>query len=129
MKAKCYFLKIIRVHPIRVGNTKDGHSGGCYSDQKEITWDEIGVEPETTTVTGRQRRIFTPSPQQFMEALIACQPTDVFLNFINYDPALGYCLVENLNKMMAKHCSKGSRVRWLGWGPTESNIKDQIGVH
>ena len=27
-----------RVHPIRVGNTAEGSSGGWYKDQKEITW-------------------------------------------------------------------------------------------
>lgn len=73
-----------RTFPIRVGNV-DGHSSGdCYPDQREITWDELGVEPELTTVTKRVRRVFTFSEQQVAEAVMANMPAYVFVNFMNY---------------------------------------------
>lgn len=76
----------VRTYPIRVGNTESS-SGPCYPDQKETTWDELGVGPEYTTVTGRVRRVFTWSAIQFKEALLANRPDVVFLNFVNYLPA------------------------------------------
>lgn len=53
-----------RTYPIRVGNTEGGHSGDIYPDQKEITWESLGLEPERTTVTNRVRRVFTFSTMQ-----------------------------------------------------------------
>lgn len=79
----------LRTFPIRVGNLMDGdnrvgYSGDCYHDQKEVTFEEIGVEPELTTVTKRVRRIFTWSPQQFNDMICSNYPDLVFLNFVNY---------------------------------------------
>lgn len=77
-------IMALRSYPIRVGNTAQGQSGGCYSDQKEIQWADIGAEPELTTVTKRVRRLFTWSRQQFREAVVANQPDVLFLNFFQY---------------------------------------------
>lgn len=73
-----------RTYPIRVGNV-DGHSSGeWYPDQSEISWEELGVEPELTTVTQRVRRVATFSQDQFEDAVAANDPDFVFLNFMNY---------------------------------------------
>lgn len=76
--AACY-----RTFPIRVGNTENS-SGGCYEDQREITWEEVGVEPELTSVTKRVRRVFTWSDIQYRESLAANRPDLLFFNFMNY---------------------------------------------
>ena len=70
----------IRTYPIRVG----GDSGGWYPDQREITWGQLGVEPELTTVTKRIRRVATFSWDQFTDACNANAPDFVFINFLNY---------------------------------------------
>ena len=63
-----------RCHPIRVGNTEGGYSGGKYPDQLELSWKDLNVNPEKTTVTGRVRRVFSFSEQQVKEAVMATQP-------------------------------------------------------
>lgn len=73
-------IMTVRTYPIRVG----GNSGPGYEDQQEISWNDIGVEPELTTVTGKQRRLFTWSDIQYRESLEANRPQVVFLNFANY---------------------------------------------
>lgn len=73
-------IGVARTYPIRVGGT----SGGCYSDQREINWEDIGKTPELTTVTKKQRRIFTYSSAQMREAIMACHPTGIVLNFADY---------------------------------------------
>ena len=83
-------MMVIRTFPIRVGNiTNDedmviGESGGCYPDQCEISWRDIGVNPEYTTVTKRVRRIFTFSQLQLTEAMAALRPTVVYVTFLDY---------------------------------------------
>jgi adenylosuccinate synthase len=74
----------LRTYPIRVGNTDKGNSGPHYPDQEEIQFEDIGVDPEFTTVTNRKRRIFTWSWQQYREMLYATAPSALFLNFVNY---------------------------------------------
>ena len=73
-----------RVHPIRVGNTIEGSSGGWYKDQREISFQSLGVVPEKTTVTGRERRIASFSRHQIEEALLMSSPDTIFLNFAQY---------------------------------------------
>jgi adenylosuccinate synthase len=73
-----------RTYPIRVGNTATGYSGNCYEDQRELTWEELGLEPELTTVTKRVRRVFSWSRIQFRHCIAANEPDVVFLNFMNY---------------------------------------------
>ena len=97
-------MLVLRTFPIRVGNLMEippegkswdasmewGKSGDCYPDQKELTWDELGVEPEITTVTKRVRRVFTFSQQQLIEAMSASRPTHIFLSHVDYlrDPTM-----------------------------------------
>lgn len=75
-----------RTYPIRVGNTDQGTSGSCYSDQVELRWEKLGIEPELTSVTKRVRRIFSWSRIQFRESLQVNRPNLIFLNFVNYLP-------------------------------------------
>lgn len=73
-----------RTFPIRVGDL-DGHSsGGWYEDQEEITWEAIGVKPELTTVTKRERRVATWSWRQFHEAMMANDPDWIAISFLDY---------------------------------------------
>jgi adenylosuccinate synthase len=73
-----------RTFPIRVGNADGFDSGEWYPDQSELTWDEVGVPPEYTTVTNRIRRVAQFSWMQFGESMAANMPTHVFLNYLNY---------------------------------------------
>lgn len=75
---------VIRCHPIRVGNTDKGNSGPVYHDQEELTWEQIGVKHELTSVTKRIRRVFSFSEFQFMQAFSANRPDVILLNFANY---------------------------------------------
>lgn len=105
-----------RTYPIRVANPKGGTSGGCYPDQEEITWDSLGVEPELTTVTQRERRVFTFSEQQIEDALFHCCPDEIFLNFCNYE-------VEK-SVLIHKIAAFGPRKIYFGWGPTVNDVKE-----
>lgn len=78
-------LVTMRTYPIRVGNT-EGSSGGKYYDQKELSWEELGLEPELTTITKRIRRVFSWSWTQFDECVMTNMPNIIFLNFCNYLP-------------------------------------------
>jgi adenylosuccinate synthase len=107
-----------RVHPIRVGNTPDGFSGGHYLDQRELDWEkDIGVAPEKTTVTKRNRRIFSWSWLQFHEAMTYCAPTQIFLNFCNYDGEQAQEIVSRIHQIY------GRNVTYLGFGPRKSDIE------
>lgn len=144
----------MRTFPIRVGHlvvdgVKQGDSGPCYPDQKELTWDEVraitgseAVRPELTTVTKRVRRIFTWSPTQWRKFVMMCQPTDVFLNFVNYldanvagvggDMTLGAlrekhptvrAMLQEMNDQLAGTIKADfPRVRLLGTGPDNEEM-------
>ena len=108
-----------RTFPIRVA----GNSGGAYRDQLEISWADLGQEPELTTVTKKVRRVFTFSDQQIREAIWECQPTRIFLNFINYlkngkeiDDLVGR--IDHIAK--EEECA--GRVTWAGCGPKFSDV-------
>lgn len=82
-------IAALRTYPIRVGNTPDGHSGPCHSDQREISWQELSEKigrqvREITTVTKRVRRVFTWSNEQVERMCMTIQPDFAFLNFVNY---------------------------------------------
>src|SRR5262245_64787370 len=76
-------IMVVRTFPIRVGNTENT-SGPVYNDQDEMTWAAIGVEPEMTTVTGRIRRVFTWSAEQFKNSLEVLNPDAIVLTFCDY---------------------------------------------
>lgn len=115
----------LRTFPIRVNN-RDGSSGPCYSDQMEVTWDEIGQKPELTTVTKLQRRVFTFSQQQLSEAMFHCGGywnTRLFLNFCNYlpgDKELGHLIREIETPRHSHYVTP--KVEWLGFGPSDSDV-------
>lgn len=102
-----------RTYPIRVGNTADGHSGAHYADQAETSWEELGQTAETTTVTGRVRRVFTFSMLQLIEAAFFCSPDEIFLNFCNYIPEEG--VLDDLIGRIEQNT--GVPVTYTGHGP------------
>lgn len=120
-RAVAHTYMSMRTYPIRVGNTAVGESGGWYPDQTEVTWDDIGQEPELTTVTKRVRRIATFSNVQFYEAMQANDPTHVFLNFMNY-------LNENQQERLIATLTRvrDGSPRWFdlyfGYGPRVGDI-------
>jgi len=93
---------VIRPYPIRVGNVVEndkvvGHSGGCYDDHEEMTWEQIMADSgapesiannicktELTTVTKRLRRAFGFSNKQLKQAVLSNGATKIALNFANY---------------------------------------------
>lgn len=113
----------LRTYPIRVGNVDGFDSGGWYHDQREVTWEEIGVEPERTTVTNRIRRVATFSPKQVIEALQANDPDYVFLNFLNYcSPADQNTLIRFLQELSASVHRPFKILR--GYGPNIGDITE-----
>lgn len=109
-------IGVARVHPIRVGGT----SGGCYPDQEEVSWESLGLKDEFTTVTGRKRRVFTPSMEQLKDAIFQTRPDSVFLNFCNYDTGLAEDLMRGINWELAKHGD--GKVAYTGWGPQHKHV-------
>ena len=119
-----YLRRVIgtaRLHPIRVGGT----SGPCYSDQEEITWDSIGQEPELTTVTNRERRVYTWSNMQIEEAIMACHPNHIFLNFCNYAPDDVSKRITDIRSAGMK-CGFTTDVIYTGYGPTVNDVNAKL---
>ena len=125
----------LRTLPIRVANRFNengeqiGYSGPCYSDQVELDWGlDLNLVPELTTVTKLPRRIFTFSFQQLKEALLICEPDEIFLNFMNYlslDEQV--VLVRNINQTCESilHSEyKHPTVKYVGFGPQENHVFD-----
>lgn len=114
----------VRTFPIRVANRKDdngkqiGYSGDCYDDQVELSWEDIGVEAELTTVTKLPRRIFSWSDNQFIEAMTMVAPDAVFMNFANY------CK----NKHTFSDCITKVAPRYIGFGATVDDVYDVGGM-
>jgi adenylosuccinate synthase len=124
----------LRTYPIRVANRFDGAgnmvgwSGPHYPDQKEITFNELGVETELTTVTKLPRRVFTFSNTQLYEAVRQCEPDELFLNFANYikDTDSLISMIVEINKVLAginnANWMCAPYVRFAGFGPTVDDI-------
>lgn len=110
----------LRTYPIRVGNTEGGFSGDNYPDQVELTWDDLEQVPETTTVTGRIRRVFTFSRMQLEDALWHSRPDHLFLNFCNYmnEAQLGQ-LVDDIEIVAERYDAKLSM---FGYGPSYDDV-------
>lgn len=114
-------IMTLRTYPIRVG----GNSGPGYQDQEEITWDDLEVEPEVTTVTGKQRRVFTWSRTQFFDACVANRPDVLFLNFANYLPdegAINSFVSDNLNEPYKRFFGKEPKAILIGMGPHDDDV-------
>lgn len=121
----------MRTYPIRVGDQwidgeKVGTSGPVYPDQEELTWDQLGVPSETTTVTGKIRRVFSWSWMNAKKAGRIWRPDYVFLNFVNYldkEAKNQHDMKPGVWEFISKvEQAMKSRVRWLGFGPRSSNI-------
>jgi|TARA_R100000789_G_scaffold100463_1_gene110809 adenylosuccinate synthase len=132
-----YLRKVIgtcRVHPIRVGGT----SGPGYPDQDEISWTDIGIEPELTTTTKKERRIFTFSEIQIRRAIFQTCPDEVFLNFTNYDSMAARRVQDYINKLHQEYrmsieqafrdeiswADMRPLVRYEGTGPRSDQVID-----
>lgn len=128
-------IVVMRTYPIRVGDqyidgVKVGTSGPVYPDQEELTWEQLGVDEERTTVTNKVRRVFSWSWQNLEKVRSIWQPNHIFLNFMNYMfkgatsvhnmPPAAWGFIANVE------AQSGSQVRWVGFGPKTSNIS-QIG--
>lgn len=71
-------ILVARTHPIRVA----GNSGPL---ENEMTWEQLGVEPETTTVTKKVRRVGAWSDHLIHRAIMLNGPTVHFaITFMDY---------------------------------------------
>lgn len=117
----------MRTYPIRVANRYDeqgnqiGWSGPCYPDQKELTWEEMGVTPEKTTVTKLTRRIFGFSREQTCQAIQVVMPDEIFLNFANYCGD-----EEELAEIIEVISREGGDVSYIGWGDSAAHIEESL---
>ena len=122
-----YFTSMLvaRTFPIRVGNIDDNSSGGCFRDQREITWEELGVTAEITTVTKRVRRVFTFSEQQFAAAVAQTRPSVVYLTFMDYLPTgTSKVFVDRVEQLTRKHGLLNRYPTVLTqWGPTTDDVR------
>lgn len=117
----------VRTYPIRVGSTENS-SGGCYPDQTEIQWSDIGVEAELTTVTKRPRRLFTWSNQQFRAAVAANRPDVLFINFMNYLPPETHeeFLYNMVYAPYSQVMGRNPKLVLLGEGPRACDVKPHV---
>lgn len=116
----------LRTFPIRVNN-RDGSSGPSYEDQDEISWSDIGLDAELTTVTKLPRRVFTFSQQQLQEALLHCGGywnTRLFLNFANYvrDPDELAALIERIETPTVMNTNV-AKIGWVGFGADDGDVR------
>lgn len=113
-------IGVLRTYPIRVGSTDKGSSGPFYEDQIELDWKDIGVPPEITTVTGRQRRVFSFSRMQFREALAETGASELFINFFNY---LRPSHEDEFMQMVKNEADDfGATVKYIGRGRTPQEV-------
>lgn len=130
-----------RTFPIRVANRIDNEgnevsSGPCYSDQKEISFEDIGQQPELTTVTQLPRRVFTFSHAQIYQAIRMNRVDTVFLNFANYlvDKPGGKNAIPDGRRLLGniidsineygRLTHSRTQVGFIGWGPTFHDVED-----
>jgi len=133
-----YLNKVIgvaRTFPIRVANRYDdegrmiGWSGPVYPDQRELDWEDLGMEPELTTVTQLPRRLFTFSRYQTGDAIVGIRPDEIALNFAQYlelpqskEMGLSLDAVHEIIETCCETYGTG-KLAYLGWGPKESDIE------
>jgi len=124
-------MVVLRTFPIRVGNIVEGgvevgQSGGHYPDQREVSWAELGVEAEITTVTKRIRRVFTYSAKQVLDTFRVTRPHTIFLAFCNYfkpeerDEKM-VTIIRELD-VAAKTFNIKQPTLITQWGPTNSDV-------
>lgn len=114
----------MRTYPIRVGSLDGQSSGPHFYDQREVSWEALGVKPEYTTVTHRKRRVFTWSRAQYRESLSKAMPSIVFLNFCNYYKERRQ-LEDQITSMVEDHSMIGVKPQLLfGFGPYIEDVID-----
>lgn len=111
---------VLRTYPIRIA----GDSGPGYHGQREITWSDIGVEPELTTVTQKVRRVFEWSDQQVAEAISVNRPEVILLNFCNYLKSMSEvnAYADRLNWIHKQTTGLPAPVLLLGFGPKSEQV-------
>ena len=126
--AKCTEIyQVLRTYPIRVNN-REGTSGPGYADQLELSWSDLNIDPELTTVTKLPRRVFTWSRQQLAHMVRICGvPDAIFLNFVNYiqDPAYLEKILDDISDVT----NRRGMVHWYGMGPSSNDILDLSNVN
>lgn len=110
---------IMRTYPIRVNN-RDGFSGPAYPGQLELSWSDLGKEPELTTVTKLPRRIFDFSLEQLRHAAFHCSSGNRFKTVLTF---ADYCTEERLNTILKQMASIDCYPELLGFGPDDSDIR------
>jgi adenylosuccinate synthase len=136
----------VRSYPIRVGNAfdKDGNmigtSGPVYDDQREVTWEELGVPLERTTVTKKVRRVFTWSNKNLEKVIILLNPDKIFLNFLQYlkddepsfESPIAKKFIKNIEDQQVRIMLKWygellplAPVHWIGIGPKISDVLEK----
>lgn len=113
-------ILVVRSYPIRVA----GNSGPFHKGSQEISWEEIGVDPESerTTVTKLVRRVASFSMDQVVDAAEVNGATEIALTFADYlAPDLygqmsGPCGPAN-ELALAIEAATGVPVRYVGTGP------------
>ena len=110
---------VARTFPIRVNN-RDGTSGPAYPGQKEISWGDMGREPELTTVTKLPRRIFEFSDVQYQHAMLHCAglSTKTVLTFADY------CNEDTLTDIIRRMHKTGWGPDYLCFGPDDADIRE-----
>lgn len=123
---------VFRTYPIRVGGNS-GDTGG-----KELSWEDIrnlsqnpDLKPETTTVTGRERRIFEFSDFDFQHSIWLNKPTKYYLAFMDYVNHIDYG-VDRWDNLSARSrtwiCSLEKRfdikIGWVSTGEKPHHIID-----
>lgn len=97
---------VARTFPIRVA----GNSGPLY---KETTFQELGVHPEQTTVTGKTRRIGQWDMGLLARAVVLNDPTEIALTFCDYLGDKAEALIEKIEAEF------GVPVTMTAWGPDD----------
>ena len=105
----------IRTFPIRVAGT----SGPCYNDQREHSWEVMGVMPEITTVTKKKRRVFTFSPTQIHKAMQINEVHHTYLSGCDYLDKDDATLSRIKNLI---HEIVGRPPRWESYGPHHNDM-------
>lgn len=124
-------MAVLRTLPIRVGNIVSdqgrqiGYSGHVYPDQREMSWAELGLPEERTTVTKRVRRIFSFSQKQYRDMLLYAMPDIVFVNFANY---LNSTRMGNLvaGMQMTERSARVSPLHYYGYGKSSDDISEYV---
>lgn len=134
LRSDVFNIGVCRTFPIRVANRFEegkqvGTSGGVYPGQRELDWkNDLGREPELTTVTKLPRRIFDFSLRQIHDAARIMQPDSIALTFCDYltgvqhvagGAEVPYATQEYRSMIME---STGAPVRWVAYGPMPDDL-------